>query len=124
MDPCLHQWPKMKTQEPDTKDIPKGRVAGTLRVKCSSLFQSCCAAVLGQLCGCHLVLLVGNVMGVVLMSVDEGSVPQLVLLCPPVCTPWHPGVRRSQPVGGHIAKGRDTAQRGGACRGQGCGGGL
>lgn len=50
-------------------------------------------------------LLFGNVMGVVLMSVDEGSVPQLVLLCPPVCTPWHPGERSSQPGGGHIAKG-------------------
>lgn len=39
MDPSLHRWPKTKKQGPDTKDIPEDRDIGTVRVKCSSLFQ-------------------------------------------------------------------------------------
>lgn len=35
-------------------------------------------------------MLVGNAMGVVLVCVDEGSVPQLTLLCPPSLHPMAP----------------------------------
>lgn len=109
-----------KNQEPDTKNIPKDRDIRTVRVKCSSLFQRCCVAGLGQLCHCHLMLLVGNVMGVVLMCVDEGSGPQLALLLLLVCTPRHPGERRGTACGRAHCKGQGQL---GVCGAEAFGGG-
>lgn len=124
MDPSLHWWPKTKKQGPDTKDIPEDRDIGTVRVKCSSLFQRWCVAGLGQLCHCHLMLLVGKVMGVALMC-RWG----LWAAARPAVSPWFAphgtqDKEGSQPVRGHIAKGRDTAQWGGVSQAQAFGGGL
>lgn len=51
-------------------------------------------------------MVVGNVMAVVLMCVGEGSVPQLVPLCPPSLHPMDPGE-------GKVTACRDTLQRAG-----------
>lgn len=115
--------PRQKNKDLIPK-ISEDRDIGTVRVKCSSLFQRWCVAGLGQLCHCHLMLLVGKVMGVALMC----RWGLWAAACPAV-SPWFAprgtqDKEGSQPVRGYIAKGRDTAQWGGVSQAQAFGGGL